>query len=239
MVNQRLLPPTFPRYTKIKDRFEALNYLEELCQNLKLTCKVINCTNYQSALNFFMEFSKKSGPCLLSRSVLQVLYLPGNNKVFGVTNLTDVLKESVKAFIAPPVLMPKNPIYNNLQVTVMKFRFHHSINSILQAKECVDSFFFYNEHTFVTFLEICGFNRARQRDKIARLLDNFASLQDEAERVDTFLHKQLNGDTSAGTCRTSFGTWVLYHSLRAMSIFLLSGLELELYSVHEYLYVFW
>lgn len=61
----------------------------------------------------------------------------------------------------------------------------------------------------------------------------------QAERVDTFLHKQLNGDTSSGTCRTSFGTWVLYHCLRAMSLFLLSGLELELYSVHEYLYVFW
>lgn len=112
----------------------------------------------------------------------------------------------------------------------------------------------------MSFLEICGFNRARQRDKIARLLDNFVSLQDEvrshlhnyckiflnkfvvffqAERVDTFLHKQLNGDTSAGTCRTSFGTWILYHCLRAMSLFLLSGLELELYSVHEYLYVFW
>lgn len=92
----------------------------------------------------------------------------------------------------------------------------------------------------MTLIEIFGFNRARQRDKIARLLDNFASLQDEAERVDTFLHKQLNGEsTSVGTCRTNFGTWVLYHCLKAMSIFLLSGLELELYSVHEYLYVFW
>lgn len=117
-VNQRLLPPTFPRYTKIKDRTETLCYLEELSQNLKLACKVIHCTNYQSTLNFFMEFSKKSGPCLLSRSVLQVLYLPENNKVFGVTSLTDVLKESVKAFIAPPVLMPKNPLFNNTQVSL-------------------------------------------------------------------------------------------------------------------------
>jgi N-alpha-acetyltransferase 35, NatC auxiliary subunit len=116
-VNQRLLPPTFPRYTKIKDRMETLNYLEELSHNLKLACKVINCTNYQSTLNFFMEFSKKSGPCLLSRSVLQVIYLPDNNKVFGVTSLTDVLKESVKSFIAPPVLMPKNPLFNNAQVS--------------------------------------------------------------------------------------------------------------------------
>jgi hypothetical protein len=49
----------------------------------------------------------------------------------------------------------------------------------LQAKDCLDSFFFYNEHTFVLFLEICGFNRARQRDKLGRLLDNFANLQDE------------------------------------------------------------
>lgn len=62
----------------------------------------------------------------------------------------------------------------------------------------------------------------------------------KAERVDTFLHKQSNGDAPVGlTCRTSFGTWILYHCLRAMSMFLLSGLELELYSMHEYLYVFW
>lgn len=49
MVNQRLLPPTFPRYTKIKDRLATLTYLEELSHNLKLACKIINCTNYQSA----------------------------------------------------------------------------------------------------------------------------------------------------------------------------------------------
>lgn len=63
----------------------------------------------------------------------------------------------------------------------MKFdRSSRFINSFLfQAQDCVNTFFFYNEHIFVTFLEICGFNRARQRDKIARLLDNFASLQDE------------------------------------------------------------
>lgn len=222
MVNQRLLPPTFPRYTKIKDRLATYCYLDILSQNLKHACKIISCTSFQAALNFFMEFSKKSGSCLLSRSVLQVLYLPAPNKVFGTISFTDVLKDSIKSFIAPAVLMPKNPLYNNPQ-----------------AKECVDSFLFYNEHTFDMFLEICGFNRARQRDKIARLLDNFASLQDEAERVDTFLDKQLNGESSIGTCRTSFGTWVLYYCLRAMSLFLLSGLELELYSVHEYLYVFW
>jgi hypothetical protein len=64
-----------------------------------------------------MEFSKKSGACLLSRSVLQILYLPCPNKVFGVTDLTEILKESVRAFVAPPVLNPKNPLHANTQVT--------------------------------------------------------------------------------------------------------------------------
>lgn len=203
MVNQRLLPPTFPRYTKIKDRLESFVYLEELTQNLKHVCKVINCTNYQSALNFFIDFSKKSS-CLLSRSVLQMIYLPTSNRVLGTTNLTDMLTESVKAFIAPPALMPKNPLYNNKQVSVVifiAFLFYDSVRSRkgstlthvcsafllpFQAKECIDTFLFYNGHIFVNFLRICGFNRARQRDKIARLLDNFASLQDEVNHLPTW-----------------------------------------------------
>lgn len=50
MVNQRLLPPTFPRFTKIKERTEALNFFEGLIPRIKLACKVVNCTNYHSAL---------------------------------------------------------------------------------------------------------------------------------------------------------------------------------------------
>jgi N-alpha-acetyltransferase 35, NatC auxiliary subunit len=165
MVNQRLLPPTFPRYTKIRDRLSSINYLEELVQRIKLACKVLHCTSYHSALNFFMDFSKKSGSCLLSRSILQNIYfpaLPVTNKVFGVIEMTDLLKESARTFIAPQVLMPKSPLSSNVQ-----------------AKSCVDTFFYYNEQTFETFLEICGFNRARQREKLVRLLDSFAHLQDE------------------------------------------------------------
>lgn len=170
-----------------------------------------------------MEFSKKSGPCLLSRSIVQSLYLPITTKVFGTIEITEVLKDSARSFIAPPVLMPRNPLFNNLQ-----------------AKEWVDSFFFYNDQTFVAFLDICGYNRARQRDKLVRLLDNFANLQDEAERLDAYLHSlSIRDEIPRQRHLACFGTWVLYHCLRAMSLFLLSGLELELYSVHEYLYIFW
>lgn len=86
------------------------------------------------------------------------------------------------------------------------------------------------------FIQICGFNRARQRDKLARLLDDFPILQDEAERVDGYLHS-LNIENKEP--KPYFSTWILYHCLRAMLMYLLSGLELELYSLHEFMYIFW
>ncbi len=36
-----------------------------------------------------------------------------------------------------------------------------------------------------------------------------------------------------------FGSWVLYNSLSTMSLYLLSGFELELYSKYEYHYIYW
>lgn len=60
-----------------------------------------------------MDFNKKFTPCLLSRSIPQTLYLPAGRLVFGVKPLIEVLKESVRAFIAPPALRPDNPLYNN------------------------------------------------------------------------------------------------------------------------------
>lgn len=49
-VNQRILPPTFPRYTKIKARDVSISFFEELVQRTKQACKIIHCVNYHSAL---------------------------------------------------------------------------------------------------------------------------------------------------------------------------------------------
>nr|KAF7417202.1 hypothetical protein H0235_011733 [Vespula pensylvanica] len=219
MVNQRLLPPTFPRYTKIKPRVEALEYLDELLNRFKTVTKITNYTGFHAALDFFLEFSRQS-PCILSRSMLQIVYLPTTNRVFGVHNFADVLKDAARNFIAPPVLMPKSTLLQNHQ-----------------AKEYVDSFFSRCVTLFGSLLQLTGHNRARQRDKLAHLLEDFATLQDKAERVDGYLHT-LKSDIprSHWAC---FGTWILYHMLRVMIMYLLSGFELELYSVHEYHYIFW
>lgn len=173
-----------------------------------------------------MEFSRKAGSCLLSRSVLQKFYLH-STLIMGHIPFKDFLRDSAKHFIAPPALMPCNPL-----------------SQMEASQNFVDIFLERALPTMYSFLKICGFNRARQRDKLVRLLDDFVNLQDEAERMDAHLHT-LAGKAckqTAGIPRqylACFGTWVLYNSLRAMCSFLLSGLELELYSKHEYLYIFW
>lgn len=60
-VNQRILPPTFPRYTKIKARDTSIAFFEELVQRTKQACKIIHCVNYHSALvGNVLKFTLKS-----------------------------------------------------------------------------------------------------------------------------------------------------------------------------------
>ncbi|KAL5288863.1 NAA35 family protein [Megaselia abdita] len=224
-VNQRNVPPTFPRTTKIVDRETSLKFLEELVHRLKLACKVIYQKDFHSALNFFLDFSKKSGQCLLSRSILQNIFFGENQCVFGSIPFKDFLRDSIKLFIAPPALNSRTALSNHPSTKIQ-----------------IDNFLTYcmSMHTFVYFLQICGFNRARQRDKFARLIeDGFVNVQEEAARLDAHFNTiALKGD-SYNPHMAYFGTWNLYHCLKAMSLYLLSGFELELYSVHEYLYIFW
>ncbi|CAH2102753.1 unnamed protein product [Euphydryas editha] len=230
MINQRLLPPTFPRYTRIKPRAEALQYFDELVSRLRHAWKITSCTNFHTALDFFMEFSRQRA-CILSRSALQLLYLspsPANTASMAQSNINspqgqrpqhafiEILRESIKSFVNPPVLNMKPGVGPNPAV-----------------REFVENFLVRCVRPFAVLVQVCGHNRARQRDKLALLLDDFAALQEEADSVDALV-------SGAGSPpRACFGTWVLYHVLRVMIAYLLSGLELELYSVHEYHYIFW
>ncbi|CRK96643.1 CLUMA_CG010002, isoform A [Clunio marinus] len=218
-VNLRLIPPTFPRYPRIISRVDALNFLEELPKNIRLACKVIQFTNFQSVLSFFLEFSRIAEPCLLSRSVLQIIYFPAKGKVFGTLNLNEILKDSARDFIGPPGLLPRHQLFHDVQ-----------------AKECIDLFFFNNGHIFARLIEVFGYYRSRQRYKIEELLTDFSNMQYEAEQVDAYCRKQFSSCTSADNC---FESWSIYYSLRAMLHFLLLGFELELYSICEYFYIYW
>ncbi|XP_023554940.1 N-alpha-acetyltransferase 35, NatC auxiliary subunit [Octodon degus] len=220
LVNQRLLPPTFPRYAKIIKREEMVNYFARLIDRIKTVCEVVNLTNLHCILDFFCEFSEQS-PCVLSRSLLQTTFLVDNKKVFGTHLMQDMVKDALRSFVSPPVLSPKCCLYNNHQ-----------------AKDCIDSFVTHCVRPFCSLIQIHGHNRARQRDKLGHILEEFATLQDEAEKVDAALHTMLLKQEPQRQHLACLGTWVLYHNLRIMIQYLLSGFELELYSMHEYYYIY-
>ncbi|XP_017479864.1 PREDICTED: N-alpha-acetyltransferase, 35 NatC auxiliary subunit homolog [Rhagoletis zephyria] len=231
-IHDRSQPPTFPRNVKIRDRPTSLVFLEELVHRLKFACKIIRMRDYYTALNFFIEFSKKSGQCVLSRSVLQGLFISNRRLIFGTIPIKDYLWDSVRAFNSPPVLNPKHPLGSDQKIQMY-----------------LDTFFRYciSLNTFTQFIRICGFNRARQRDKLARFIDSFDNIQVEAARLDSHLTIMANEKAAEGNelhatalkHSAQFATWVLYNCFRAMMLYLMSGFELELYSVHEFLYIYW
>ena len=78
------------------------------------------------------------------------------------------------------------------------------------------------------------------------LLEEFALVQEEADKLDTMLNAVAasSGQLSTGGGATNanmlyLSTWMLYHVLRLMIRYILSGFELELFSQHEYPYMYW
>ena len=132
LANQRLLPPTFPRYTEIVGRAEAVSYLSGLVGRLGVVCSLPLNAAFHSTLDFFQSFSATS-PCVLSRSVLQLLYTPLHTPLSPhrppplsppagpplPPSFPDLLRESCKSFMAAPALLspprPSSPLHT-LQV---------------------------------------------------------------------------------------------------------------------------
>lgn len=220
-INQRLLPPTFPRCVSIMAKNSAYQAIKTLLNRVRSLLKVVHLKHFQEIFDFCLEFSNQN-PCLLSRSILQMVILPHNKRVFGRESMLEVVKESIKAFSAPAVLLNKSILSNNQQ-----------------AKECTEAFIYRTIHPLLHSLQTTGHNRARQRDRWGKILEEFGALQEEAEKLDSYLHSLMLKFDSSWKLSVNFATWILYWSLKTMLLYLLSGLELELYAVHEYTYIFW
>ena len=101
------------------------------------------------------------------------MYIPLCNRVLGQQPLVEVLQDAARAFIAPPVLsgglglIPGTPQYT-------------------QIHECVDQLFQQCVRPMGSLIQIAGHNVARQRDKLAHILQDLAALQEEVTFKDLF-----------------------------------------------------
>lgn len=214
LVNQRLLPPSFPRYTMVKARPDTVNYLKMFLFRLRRLFCITECAKFGGVIKFFNDFSKMTPSCVVSRSMLQLFYLPPSGLVFGEAPFAKIIKDSCKQFIRPPILSGELTVDAN-------------------TKEIVEGFFNRCLIPFKSVIQTYGNNRARQREKIAIVLKDFGCVMEESVTLDRYLSSKLN--------HSFFGFlqfWVLFYKLSLMSQYLLSGFELELYSLHEYPYMF-
>lgn len=233
LANQRLLPPTFPRYTEIKSNEDAVEFFQRTAEHLLEATNVTQLNTFPAVLEFFINFSAQP-TCVVSRSMLQLLYQPlyMMSQVPGVTCpadrknvplLQDLLKDACRAFIAPPALTSSSLApFNTIEI-----------------KNNVDSFFNQCCRPMGLLLQTFGHNQARRRDKIATLLEEFAAIQEVSDKLDDMLNSLSQSSDGPRPHMLFFSTWLLYHVLRLMVRYLLSGFELELYSTHEYPYLYW
>lgn len=221
LINQRLLPPSFPRYTKIKSRPEAVDYLTSFLHRLKRLLTITDCLRLGEVLRFLDDFSKMTPSCVVSRSMLQLFYLhPSTGLVFGEVPFAKAIKDSCRQFIRPPVLCVGEGGVGELP----------GVDA--QTREIVEGFFNRCLIPFKNVIQTYGNNRARQREKIAIVLKDFGTIIEESVTLDRYLGTKL------GHPFVFLQYWVFYHKLALMSQYLLSGFELELYSQHEYAYIF-
>ena len=77
-----------------------------------------------------------------------------------------------------------------------------------------------------------------------QLVNLFICIAFQADKLDTmlstlYLSTHHPGATEPPGPVLYFSTWLLYHVLRLMIRYILSGFELELFSVHEFPYLYW
>mgnify|MGYP002649327092 CR=1 FL=1 len=278
LINQRLLPPSFPRYTQIRGRAETVAYLGGFLSRLRRLLTIadggelevgsgrkgnapIHFTGARltAQLRFLDDFSKLTPSCVVSRSMLQLFFLayPSSSSssssasasascsfspitssplLLGLLPLVTAIKESCRAFIRPPVLCCRLPSPEEEQQQQQQQQQEPlELPGVdAQTREIVEGFFARALIPFKSVLQTYGNNRARQREKLALVLKDFGTLIEESVTLDRYLGVRLQHPGPF----VFLQYWVFYHKLTLMSQYLLSGFELELYSRHEYAYIF-
>lgn len=277
LINQRLLPPSFPRYTQIRGRAETVAYLGGFLSRLRRLLTIadgggggeqgigsgrkgnaqvhFSGARLTAQLRFLDDFSKLTPSCVVSRSMLQLFFLayPSSSSssssssaascsfspitsgplLLGLLPLVTAIKESCRAFIRPPVLCCRLPSPEEEQQ--QQHQEPLELPGVdAQTREIVEGFFARALIPFKSVLQTYGNNRARQREKLALVLKDFGTLIEESVTLDRYLGVRLQHPGPF----VFLQYWVFYHKLTLMSQYLLSGFELELYSRHEYAYIF-
>lgn len=212
-INQKLMAIAYPKCPSICTRERSVDYLNNLVLRLAHCCQSSRIVSYNDIVKFMNCFSKYFNPssCVISRSFLQLIHIPNRD----LSNIQEVLRQNIRDLFNPAILQAKSSL----------------LGTKPKLKEKVDSFFADCAVIFSQSLLTYGHNRARQREKLIDHLESLKMLQYKAILIDEMIG--IGGDSNY------FSYWIGYYIINDSIQFVLSGLELELYSTYEYDYIFW
>lgn len=197
----RLLPPSFPRAVKLMSLESTLQMFSTICDQLFFIASLPKRQGLVDTMDEFDQFSHQQ-PSILIRSILLHHYLPvGTGKVYNKIRLSELVAEELRAYNAPPAV---NPLFRS------------SLMSHEHVKLVMNTFFVSAAHVLEGLFAAKCNTRARQREKLAMLLEELGVLQSEAERadsiVDTILRDKL-GEKDITHISSGVGEKIFYLSI--------------------------
>ncbi|CAM6083048.1 unnamed protein product [Calypogeia fissa] len=209
-VNGRLLAPTPPRSIKILSWIEALNYFEQLLNDLHRICSLSSDLELEELFQYVVDF-QKSRPDLVARAHLQLLLLQ-DGKLLGREPVTDALYKAVKLSGKAPSghLETHNFVTQTAKLIVQLIR-TMCTNAAWQRRKLGRV--------------ILEWGMLLEQAETARESSMQNSTGEQQEKTG-WTDDMVIGWAAEQLC------WIVSH-------YLMLGFELELYSLNEYCMVYW
>lgn len=226
--NLAQMPPSIPRHARIRGREEALTELLAITHRLQAVLDIVSvepgsdCHRLWPVIQLYGQVGVEGRSCLLSRSLLHLLYIsPNTGRVMGRLSKQQVLLASLRHFLDISDWAAVERVMKSKTLST-------AVDELTRA--C-------SEHLF-DFPSLYAYNRSRQRNRVAILIDALWDLYEECHRMDYAIKEALlELDTRRGYTAV-FTPYVAFFIFQLMWDYVSVGFELDLYSPHEYPYVY-
>ncbi|KAF9210581.1 hypothetical protein BGZ59_009256 [Podila verticillata] len=252
-IHRKLVTNTPPRAIALLTLSETFEQLDRMCEDLISIGQALEFTDPITLMNFFIQFGvQKPSPGAFPRSVLQTV-LFDDNIIMGSRQVNEVVIEIIRETVHPlPWIFEEAVVDAPGQLATIQES--PAAEGITAAKRHFHIMFsdFVDKATkpFVDTLQIMGQNVSRQRRNLRKIVQQWESLQEQAEMLDEGLHMILTQihelEMAEGVDEESeeqqeeapqpfyFVSWSYHMKLWVMEWMLLLGSELELYSSFEF-----
>ncbi|KAH6563166.1 hypothetical protein BASA61_008006 [Batrachochytrium salamandrivorans] len=214
LINRKLFSQYPAKQTEQSTHAETMKLWPSILNQIMIACQLPQTENSQTIMGAAESFSvTQVHSNILSRSILHAVLFQDNMLIGKQTFLASV-RGIVSATMVYPYIETFSPRMKDI-LTHLNMR-------------CTEAFE-YN-------LNIFCFNQSRQRRRLAKAIQMWELLQQEAESLDQELQTALFG---AETSQFYFTRWIYLQKLHALILFYSMGFKLGLYSINEYPMIFW